>query len=88
MKFPPTRRDHFRSDAEDRSALVPTHTRAVGWFWLAGVMGFVGSLQGRDLSVALPAGVGIIRGAARPQPARRRDPPLRRFASDEPRWIW
>lgn len=67
MKFPPIRRDHFRSDAEDRSAPVPTRARAVGWFWLAGVpigfvagvMEFVGSLQGGDLSIALPAGVGI-----------------------------
>jgi hypothetical protein len=46
---------------------VPASTRAVGWFWLAGVpigfvtgvMEFVGSLQGGDLSIALPAGVGL-----------------------------
>lgn len=46
---------------------VPTSARAVGWFWLAGVpiglvtgvMEFIGSLQGGDLSVALPAGVGL-----------------------------
>ena len=67
MRLPSLKRDPFGGDVEDRSALVPTNARAVGWFWLAGVpIGFIGgviefiqSLQGGDLSIALPAGVGI-----------------------------
>ena len=67
MRLPSLRRDPFRSEVENRSALVPTNARAVGWFWLAGLpIGFIGgviefiqSLQGGDLSIALPAGVGI-----------------------------
>lgn len=66
MKLPSLRRDRFGA-VEDRSALVPTGARAVGWFWLigvpvgfiSGVMEFVKSLEGGDLSIALPAGVGI-----------------------------
>jgi hypothetical protein len=60
-------RDRSRAELEDRSALVPAGARAVGWFWLAGVpIGFVSGvmelikmLQGGDLSIALPAGVGL-----------------------------
>ena len=67
MRLPSIRRDPLDGEIEDRSALVPTNARAVGWFWLAGVpigfvsgvMEFIESLQGGDLSIALPAGVGI-----------------------------
>ena len=68
MKSPSIRRDPVRGEiVADRSVLVPKGARAVGWFWLAGVpIGFVSgvveliqSLQGGDLSIALPAGVGL-----------------------------
>ena len=67
MRLPSILRDPLRGEVEDRSELVPTSARAVGWFWLAGVpIGFVTgamelirSLQGGDLSIALPAGVGL-----------------------------
>ena len=67
MRFPSIRRDPLRGQVEDRSELVPPGARAVGWFWLAGVpigfvtgvMEFIRSLQGGDLSIALPAGVGL-----------------------------
>ena len=67
MRLPSLRCDRSGEEIEDRSALVPTGARAVGWFWLAGVpigfvtgvMEFIRSLQGGDLSIALPAGVGL-----------------------------
>ena len=67
MRLPSFRRDPLRGQVEDRSELVPPGARAVGWFWLAGVpigfvtgvMEFIRSLQGGDLSIALPAGVGL-----------------------------
>jgi len=68
VRLPSIRRDSDRGEAvADRSALVPNSARAVGWFWLAGVpigfvtgvMEFIKSLQGGDLSIALPAGVGL-----------------------------
>jgi hypothetical protein len=67
VKLPSLRRDRSGEEIEDRSALVPTGARAVGWFWLAGVpigfvtgvMEFIETLQGGDLSIALPAGVGL-----------------------------
>jgi len=67
VRLPSIRRDGLRSQVEDRSELVPASARAVGWFWLAGVpigfvtgvMEFIRSLQGGDLSIALPAGVGL-----------------------------
>ncbi len=67
MKLPSLRRDRSGEEIEDRSELVPTGARAVGWFWLAGVpiglvagvREFIETLQGGDLSIALPAGVGL-----------------------------
>ena len=67
MRLPSIRRDPLHRQVEDRSELVPASARAVGWFWLAGVplgfvtgvMEFIRSLQGGDLSIALPAGVGL-----------------------------
>lgn len=67
MKLPILRRSKVPADSPDRSALVPNGVRVVGWFWLAGVpvgcatgvMEFVQALQGGNLSIALPAGVGL-----------------------------
>lgn len=67
MKLPTVRRSTDLADEPDRSALVPSSARAVGWFWLAGVpvglvtgaMEFIQALQGGNLSIALPAGVGL-----------------------------
>ena len=67
MRLPSILRDPLRGEVEDRSELVPTSARAVGWFWLAGgpigfvtgAMELIRSLQGGDLSIALPAGVGL-----------------------------
>jgi len=66
MKLP-TLRPSPKLKQPDRSDLVPGSAKGVGWFWLAavpvgfvaGVMEFIGSLQGGDLSIALPVGVGL-----------------------------
>jgi hypothetical protein len=66
MKLP-TLRSSPNLAQPDRSDLVPGSAKGVGWFWLAAVpVGFVtgaielmGSLQGGDLSIALPVGVGL-----------------------------
>ena len=67
MKLTTLRRSTDLSESLDRSALVPSSARAVGWFWLAGVpvglvtgvMEFIQALQGGNLLIALPAGVGL-----------------------------
>jgi hypothetical protein len=67
VRLPSFGQDRLRGEIEDRAELVPPGARAVGWFWLAGVpigfvsgvMEFIRMLQGGDLSIALPAGVGL-----------------------------
>ena len=67
MRLPAFTRTPHPADRPGRSVIVPTSARAVGWFWLAGVpiglvtgvMDFVQFLQGGDLSIALPVGVGL-----------------------------
>ena len=67
LKLPSIRKSPLHGEDEDRLELVPTSARAVGWFWLAGVpigfvsgvLEFIEALEGGDLSIALPAGVGL-----------------------------